>query len=96
LSTPLHASSNFTVSVQLANKRGLKPKSYNKIKSCYHGDRIVSALSTAPIYMPQEELKIQLVFLLLTSGVMLSGLLSFRINSGSLKLVDSCQDPLGP
>jgi hypothetical protein len=24
LSTPLHASSNFTVSVQLANKRGLK------------------------------------------------------------------------
>jgi hypothetical protein len=26
LSTPLHASSNFTVSVQLANKRGLKQK----------------------------------------------------------------------
>jgi hypothetical protein len=26
LSTPLHASSNFTVSVQLANKRGLKEK----------------------------------------------------------------------
>jgi hypothetical protein len=27
LSTPLHASSNFTVSVQLANKRGLKKSS---------------------------------------------------------------------
>jgi hypothetical protein len=26
LSTPLHASSNFTVSVQLANKRGFKQK----------------------------------------------------------------------
>jgi hypothetical protein len=26
LSTPLHASSNFRVSVQLANKRGFKPK----------------------------------------------------------------------
>jgi hypothetical protein len=26
LSTPLHASSNFTVSVQLANKRGLKKR----------------------------------------------------------------------
>jgi hypothetical protein len=26
LSTPLHASSNFTVSVQLANKRGFKKK----------------------------------------------------------------------
>jgi hypothetical protein len=29
LSTPLHASSNFTVSVQLANKRGLQKKKYN-------------------------------------------------------------------
>jgi hypothetical protein len=29
LSTPLHASSNFTVSVQLANKRGLKKTHYN-------------------------------------------------------------------
>jgi hypothetical protein len=28
LSTPLHASSNFTVSVQLANKRGLKKHTY--------------------------------------------------------------------
>jgi hypothetical protein len=31
LSTPLHASSNFTVSVQLANKRGFKQK---KIENC--------------------------------------------------------------
>jgi hypothetical protein len=31
LSTPLHASSNFTVSVQLANKRGLKKDSVRKL-----------------------------------------------------------------
>jgi hypothetical protein len=30
LSTPLHASSNFTVSVQLANKRGFKQKNEKK------------------------------------------------------------------
>jgi hypothetical protein len=36
LSTPLHASSNFTVSVQLANKRGFKQKTFSKIinKKC--------------------------------------------------------------
>jgi hypothetical protein len=31
LSTPLHASSNFTVSVQLANKRGFKNKNKRKL-----------------------------------------------------------------
>jgi hypothetical protein len=31
LSTPLHASSNFTVSVQLANKRGFKQKKSIKL-----------------------------------------------------------------
>jgi hypothetical protein len=40
LSTPLHASSNFTVSVQLANKRG-----FTKNKKKYYPDNIVIKLA---------------------------------------------------
>jgi hypothetical protein len=42
LSTPLHASSNFTVSVQLANKRGLKTPSSQPFR-LYREEQLVVA-----------------------------------------------------
>jgi hypothetical protein len=51
LSTPLHASSNFTVSLQLANKRGLK----KRIQFVPHRNHITSPLQNEigliPIYV---------------------------------------------